>query len=224
LRHRKSVIPTSTSTGHLSLAAPGLCCLQSPASFPPLLAPQKHSLQQRRLAFSLSIPRYRRRCSSVTPPPKMPMTLTRKQRKKFIVRIVLFKCQDLAAADLDMVGGKSDPYVVFTLEGVTRKSSCIMNDLNPQWSPPEKFEFEVDEWENQFLIAQVYDYDRLSKDDLIGSAVIPLALYAGDRHCEMYSYPLVLPDEVGGLGAPKSDLFLQISLTTSDGSPVEYYY
>ncbi|ETM35223.1 hypothetical protein L914_17843, partial [Phytophthora nicotianae] len=180
--------------------------------------------KQRCLAFSLSIPRYRQRCSRVTPPPKMPMTLTRKQRKKFIVRIVLFKCQDLAAADLDMVGGKSDPYVVFTLEGVTRKSSCIMNDLNPQWSPPEKFEFEVDEWENQFLIAQVYDYDRLSKDDLIGSAVIPLALYAGDRHCEMYSYPLVLPDEVGGLGAPKSDLFLQISLTTSDGSPVEYYY
>ncbi|KAF1780809.1 hypothetical protein PC129_g8855 [Phytophthora cactorum] len=154
----------------------------------------------------------------------MPMTLTRKQRKKFIVRIVLFKCQDLAAADLDVVGGKSDPYVIFTLEGVTRKSSCIMNDLNPQWSPPEKFEFEVDEWENKFLIAQVFDYDRLSKDDLIGSAVIPLALYAGNRHCEMYSYPLVLPDEVGGLGAPKSDLFLQISLTTSDGSPVDYYY
>ncbi|ETL28759.1 hypothetical protein L916_17944, partial [Phytophthora nicotianae] len=46
--------------------------------------------------------------------------------------------------------------------------SCIMNDLNPQWSPPEKFEFEVDEWENQFLITQVYDYNRLSKDDLIG--------------------------------------------------------
>ncbi|KAK1942749.1 Extended synaptotagmin-3 [Phytophthora citrophthora] len=154
----------------------------------------------------------------------MTLTLGRKQRKKFIVRIVLFKCQDLAAADMDVVGGKSDPYVVFTLGGATKKSSCIMNDLNPQWSPPEKFEFEVDEWENEFLIAQVFDYDRLSKDDLIGSAVIPLTLYAGDRHCEMYSYPLVLPDEVGGIGAPKSDLFLQVSLSASDGSPVEYYY
>ncbi|ETN04135.1 hypothetical protein PPTG_15310 [Phytophthora nicotianae INRA-310] len=47
----------------------------------------------------------------------MPMTLTMKQRKTFIVRIILFKCQDIAAADLDMLGGKSDPYVVFTLVG-----------------------------------------------------------------------------------------------------------
>ncbi|ETI35057.1 hypothetical protein F441_18417 [Phytophthora nicotianae CJ01A1] len=53
--------------------------------------------------------------------------------------------------------------------------SCIMNDLNPQWSPPEKFEFEVDEWENQFLITQVYDYNRLSKDDLIDG--VPPAAY-----------------------------------------------
>ncbi|KAE9004554.1 hypothetical protein PR001_g16701 [Phytophthora rubi] len=148
----------------------------------------------------------------------------KQQRKKFVVTVVLFKCEDLAAADLDIAGGKSDPYVVFSLGDETRKSSCVMNDLNPQWSPPEKFEFHVDEWESEFLIAQVFDYDRLSKDDLIGSAVIPLTLYAGGRHCEMYSYPLVLPDEVGGLGAPKSDLFLQISLSASDGSPVEYYY
>ncbi|KAF4317897.1 hypothetical protein BBO99_00005309 [Phytophthora kernoviae] len=142
-------------------------------------------------------------------------------KKKFVLNVVLFKCHDLAAADMDVVGGKSDPYVVFKLGDETKKSSCIMNNLNPQWSPPEKFQFELDEWENEFLIAQVYDYDRLSKDDLIGSAVIPLTLYAGDRHYEMYSYPLVLPDEVGGLGAPRSDLFLQISLSATDGSPVE---
>ncbi|CAH0516066.1 unnamed protein product [Peronospora belbahrii] len=128
------------------------------------------------------------------------------------------------AADMDVVGGKSAPYVIFTLDGATKKSSCITNNLNPQWSPPEKFEFELNEWENKFLVVQVFDYDRLSKDDLLGSAVIPLALYAGNRHGGMYSYPLVLPDELGGLGAPKSDLFLQISLRTRDGNPVEYYY
>ena len=145
-------------------------------------------------------------------------------QKKFTVNVVLYKCEDLATADLDVVDGKSDSYVVFTLGGDTQKSSCVANDLNPHWSPPEKFQFELDEWQNKFLLAQVFDYDRLSKDDLVGSAVIPLALYAGHRHCERYSYPLVLPEEVGGLGAPKSDLFLQISLVASDGSPVEYYY
>lgn len=143
---------------------------------------------------------------------------------KFSVRVILYKCTDLLAADLDVVGGKSDPYVVFSVGNATKKSSCIMNTLNPQWSPPEKFEFDVADWENEFIVVNVYDYDRFSRDDLIGSAVIPLALYTGDRHCEMYSYPLVLPDELGGPGSPKSDIFLQISLTTKDGGTVETFY
>lgn len=143
---------------------------------------------------------------------------------KFVVRVVLFKCSDLLAADLDVVGGKSDPYVVFSLGDATKKSSIITNTLNPQWSPPEKFEFEVADWESEFIVVHVYDYDRFSRDDLIGSAVIPLALYTGDRHCEMYSYPLVLPDDLGGPGSPHSDIFLQVSLTTKDGEPVEAAY
>lgn len=140
------------------------------------------------------------------------------------LRVILFKCADLAAADPDVVGGKSDPYVVFHAGGSTRKSSTVSNDLNPTWGPPEKFEFQLREWENQFLLVEVFDYDRFSKDDLIGSAVIPLALFAGNRHNELYSYPLVLPDEFGGLGAPRSEISLQISLTTDDGQPVEYIY
>lgn len=143
---------------------------------------------------------------------------------KYVVRVVLFKCSDLLAADLDVVGGKSDPYVVFRVGDATKKSTIVMNSLNPHWTPPEKFEFEVADWESEFIVVHVYDYDRFSRDDLIGSAVIPLALYTGDRHCELYSYPLVLPDDLGGPGAPRSDIFLQISLTTKDGQPVESYY
>ncbi|OWZ23947.1 hypothetical protein PHMEG_0001080 [Phytophthora megakarya] len=144
-------------------------------------------------------------------------------KNKFSVKMVLFKCQDLVAATNE-VGGKSNAYVVFTLDGVTKKSSCVKSSLDPHWSPPEKFEFEVDEWENEFLVAQVFDRSPQGHDDLIGSAVIPLTLYAGNRNCEMCSYPLVLPDEVGGLGSPKSDMFLQISLLDADGSPVEEFY
>ncbi|CEG39895.1 C2 domain [Plasmopara halstedii] len=81
----------------------------------------------------------------------------------------------------------------------------------------------VEEWENEFLIAQVYDRSQNGQDNLIGSAVIPLTLYAGNRNCETCSYPLVLPDEVGGL-LPKSDMFVRISLLDADGSPVEEFY
>ncbi|KAG7382876.1 hypothetical protein PHYPSEUDO_004275 [Phytophthora pseudosyringae] len=142
---------------------------------------------------------------------------------KFSVKLVLYKCQDLVAATNE-VGGKSSAYVVFTLGGATKKSSTVKSSLDPHWSPPEKFEFEVDEWENEFLIAQVFDCCQQGHDDLIGSAVIPLTLYAGNRNCERCSYPLVLPDEVGGLGSPKSDMFLQISLLDADGRPVEEFY
>ncbi|KAH7487908.1 hypothetical protein PRIC1_011539 [Phytophthora ramorum] len=142
---------------------------------------------------------------------------------KFLVKVALFKCEDLVAATNE-VGGKSSAYVVFTLDGVTQKSSCVKNSLDPHWEPSESFQFEVDEWENEFLIAQVFDQNRTAEDDLIGSAVIPLTLYAGNRNCELCSYPLVLSDEVGGLGAPKSDMFLKISLLDADGSPVEEFY
>ncbi|TYZ67241.1 hypothetical protein PybrP1_010733 [[Pythium] brassicae (nom. inval.)] len=143
---------------------------------------------------------------------------------KFLVRVVLFRCSDLLAADLDVVGGKSDPYVVFSIGSATKKSSVVTNSLNPQWAPPEKFEFEVADWESEFIVVHVYDYDRFSHDDLIGSAVIPLALYTGARHCELYSYPLVLPDDLSGPGAPRSDIFLQVTLTTKDGRAVEADY
>ncbi|CEG39897.1 Uncharacterized conserved protein, contains GRAM domain [Plasmopara halstedii] len=145
----------------------------------------------------------------------------KQKQKRFIVQIVLHKCQDLAAADLDILGGKSDPYVNFTLGGVTKKSSCIKKNLNPEWMPPERFDFKLDEWENKFVIADVFDHDRFGKDDLIGSAVIPLSLFAGNRHSEVYSYPLVVPEKMSG---PRSDLFLQISLSTIDGNSTDYYY
>uniref|UniRef100_A0AAV1TST5 C2 domain-containing protein n=1 Tax=Peronospora matthiolae TaxID=2874970 RepID=A0AAV1TST5_9STRA len=145
------------------------------------------------------------------------------KQDRFSVKVVLFKCHDLVAATNE-VGGTCNAYVVFTLDGVTKKSSCVKHSLDPHWSSPEKFDFEVDKWEAEFLIAQVFDYSHQDKGDLIGSAVIPLALYAGNRNCEMCSYPLVLPDEVGGLGSPKSDMFLQISLLDADGSPVEDFY
>ncbi|TDH66946.1 hypothetical protein CCR75_008568 [Bremia lactucae] len=150
------------------------------------------------------------------------MTLTRQQEKKLCVQIVLYKCQNLVDADMDIVDSLSNTFVNFSLSGVTKKSSCIKNSLNPQWSPPEVFEFELEEWKNNFLIANVFDKDLL-KDNLVGSAVIPLSLYVENRHCEMYSYPLVLPGDLVGVGATKLDLFLQISMSTSDGNPVESF-
>ncbi|TDH66943.1 hypothetical protein CCR75_008565 [Bremia lactucae] len=141
-------------------------------------------------------------------------------KKTFFVKLELFKCQDLIALTNE-VQDVSSAYATFTLGGLTKTSTCIKSSLDPRWSPSEKFEFEVDEWENEFLIAQVFDRSKDGQDNLIGSAVIPLALYAGSRNSEMCSYPLVLPDEVGEMGLPKSDMFLQIRLLNGDGSLVE---
>lgn len=91
---------------------------------------------------------------------------------KFSVKVMLCKCQDLVAATNE-VGGKSSAYVVFTLDGATKKSSIVQSSLDPHWSPAEQFDFQVDEWDNEFLIAQVFDHNPRGEDDLIGSAVIP---------------------------------------------------
>ena len=140
----------------------------------------------------------------------------------YLVRVVLFKCCDLLASDSMSIDNKSDPYVVFRLADMKQQSSPVSREGNPEWQPPEAFQFAMAEWEHEFLHVQVLDSDRVPPSDLIGSAIIPLALFAGNRHGDVYRYPLVLPDDLGSNG-PTSDIYLQVSLTTMDGDPVEYY-
>jgi len=80
----------------------------------------------------------------------------------------------LKGANLLMVDdGKSDPYVVFTIQPTneSKTSSCIKKTLNPMWN--QRFEFLVPNDPNATLDVSVFDKGFIS-DNQMGFARIPL--------------------------------------------------
>ena len=86
--------------------------------------------------------------------------------------VTLERADDLAAADLPVFS--SDPYVVFTFGGPKEKprtSPVVRSTLAPRW-PDSKFEwFRVSPRETSLKLA-VWDYDALSRDELLGEAEV----------------------------------------------------
>jgi hypothetical protein len=86
--------------------------------------------------------------------------------------VTLERGDDLAAADLPVFS--SDPYVVFTFGGHKEKprtSPTVYSTLAPRWADA-KFEwFRVSPRETPLKIA-VWDYDALSRDELLGEAEV----------------------------------------------------
>ncbi|KAF0694133.1 Aste57867_14973 [Aphanomyces stellatus] len=91
------------------------------------------------------------------------------------VRIQLHKATDLPAADISLLGGKSDPYVIFSLGVHQARSTCINASLNPEWNAAN-FEFQIDSarYTTAALDVNVWDNDVWRKDDLLGKLSIPL--------------------------------------------------
>jgi len=84
--------------------------------------------------------------------------------------VTLIKCSNLPAAD---IGGFSDPYVKFLCNGEKEQSMVKYATLNPQWDPDSKFDwFRIPQGED--VKVEVYDYDRFSGDDILGSCVIKI--------------------------------------------------
>lgn len=108
----------------------------------------------------------------------------------FAVHVTLVKAVDLPSADYN---GKSDPYVVFKVGETTHKSSIIPAELNPEWSPAETFSFITQDPAAAVLDVQVFDHDRISKDDKIGSCVVALAPFADQQQSEVLMYDLEIP-------------------------------
>lgn len=108
----------------------------------------------------------------------------------YAVHVTLVKAVDLPSADFN---GKSDPYVVFKVGGTTHKSTIIPANLNPEWSPAETFSFIVEDPSPAVLDVQVFDHDRISKDDKIGSCAIALAQFADVQQSEVLMYDLEVP-------------------------------
>ncbi|KNC51516.1 inositol 5-phosphatase 1 [Thecamonas trahens ATCC 50062] len=104
-----------------------------------------------------------------------------------IVRIRNLCGDNLRSMDLN---GYSDPYVIFFGRAVDSiQTPTIKKTLHPTWAdnPDEPFNMslvinEPDYIEHQSIIALVMDEDKMSKDDPLGQAWIPLAPGIGGPH------------------------------------------
>ncbi|KAF1330886.1 C2 domain-containing protein, partial [Globisporangium splendens] len=87
------------------------------------------------------------------------------------VKVTLTHATHLAKGDYI---GKSNPYVKFTLDEQSTRSSCRAATLDPVWDLPEHFGFKVLNPKEQCVRVDVYDHDLITLDDHLGSVSIPL--------------------------------------------------
>ncbi|KAJ8919456.1 hypothetical protein NQ315_016556 [Exocentrus adspersus] len=90
----------------------------------------------------------------------------------------LIEAHDLAGSEQ---GGFNDPYVKLTLlpEIDSRKRQTVIhrNDPNPFFDQHFKFPVSHEELQLKTLVLQVFDYDRYSRNDIIGEVTMNMADY-----------------------------------------------
>lgn len=128
------------------------------------------------------------------------------------VHVTLVKAVDLPSADFN---GKSDPYVIFKLGTTTHKSSMIPANLNPEWDPEETYAFITEDPKSAVLDVEVFDHDRISKDDKIGACSVPLAPFLDKPESEVLMYELEIPANFAKQKR-KSAIMLEIKLEQED--------
>ncbi|XP_076320149.1 otoferlin-like isoform X2 [Tachypleus tridentatus] len=96
-----------------------------------------------------------------------------------LVRVYVVKASDLHPADLN---GKADPYIVINLgsKRTSDKENYISKQLNPIFG--KCFEFEATFPQDSLLTVQIFDWDLLGSDDLIGETKIDLENRFYSRH------------------------------------------
>ncbi|XP_050515061.1 otoferlin-like [Diabrotica virgifera virgifera] len=90
---------------------------------------------------------------------------------RVLVRVYIVKANDLHPMDLN---GKADPYVVLQLgsKRISDKENYISKQLNPVFG--KCFEIEATFPQDSLLIIQVYDWDLVGSDDMVGETKIDL--------------------------------------------------
>ena len=91
----------------------------------------------------------------------------------------MIKANDLHPMDIN---GKADPYLVLQLgsKRISDKENYVSKQLNPIFG--KCFEFEATFPQDSVLNVQVYDWDLLGSDDLIGETKIDLENRFYSRH------------------------------------------
>ncbi|XP_012528908.1 synaptotagmin-5 isoform X1 [Monomorium pharaonis] len=87
----------------------------------------------------------------------------------------LIEAHDLAGSDQ---GGFNDPYVRLTLspevDSRKRQTQIHRNDPNPFFDQHFKFPVSYEELQEKTLVLQVFDYDRFSRNDVVGSVRVAM--------------------------------------------------
>ncbi|XP_055599374.1 otoferlin-like [Uranotaenia lowii] len=99
-----------------------------------------------------------------------------------LVRVYVIKGTDLHPMDLN---GKADPYVVLQLgsKRVSDKENYVSKQLNPVFG--KCFEIEATFPQDSMLTVQIYDWDLVGSDDLIGETKIDLENRFYSKHRAM---------------------------------------
>jgi len=100
------------------------------------------------------------------PPPVDPALL-----RPGMVRVKLLSAAGLRAADLN---GKSDPYAVLSLGGKQHKSTVVSKTLSPRWDETFSFEGTLGDLTSESLQLELFDKDRITRDDSLGTASVSL--------------------------------------------------
>ncbi|OQS06775.1 C2 domain-containing protein, partial [Thraustotheca clavata] len=132
-----------------------------------------------------------------------------------ILKVELLKAADLPIADIALLGGKSDPYVIFALGDQEHRSPCVAANLNPIWSN-ETFQLRVPDLKDTLRL-EIWDHDNLRPDDLLGLVHIPLSTIPRglDNTNEPVSYPMELDSQFRNQHV-KSQIFLILQLLTPE--------
>ena len=104
-------------------------------------------------------------------------------RQTMTVRVSLtMRGRDLDALDPFFMGGKSDPYLVFKIEGKKiGQTEVIKNNLNPRWKPivlelPDckngGDNDDDDDDDEPKITIECWDFDKASANDMIGSVEV----------------------------------------------------
>jgi otoferlin len=88
-----------------------------------------------------------------------------------LVRVYVVKATDLHPMDMN---GKADPYVVLQLGGkrISDKDNYVSKQLNPVFG--KCFEIEATFPQDSMLTVQIFDWDLVGSDDLVGETRIDL--------------------------------------------------
>ncbi|KAG6611582.1 putative C2 domain-containing protein [Phytophthora cinnamomi] len=137
------------------------------------------------------------------------------------LHVTLFSAEDLPASDSILVGGKSDPYVVFKVGKTEHRSLCHKRNLNPEWSPPERYTFHVENPTTAVLSIKIFDMDFLMRDDLLGTIVLPVAKFEDSMGVSTLEYyPVSVPNAFSKQNC-QSTLKLEICLKSTRDDDVE---